>query len=282
MSSQRLRCQCAFSLLETLAATAITAGIAAVAFHLFHHNERLFRDQALILEMQQSARVVVSQLTDDVRRVGQAIPTSLGDIILPGCDVSRLNVRASFNSVETLAVTSLPLALTIGVQSSITLESTMGLVSGRQAFLWTDRAWVRATIDSVSGAASSVRLTPTAASQTPLQFVLPPAVSLDEAVSTFWDASTKTVRRTTASNTTDPASPVWGPAHELATNVMGLSFFYYDSAGRAVIPDTAANRSQILSIDVRVVVRVSAVLSNGSRPTYALSSRAVARNLALR
>src|SRR6187399_792470 len=57
--------QSAFSLLETLVATAITVGIGAVAFQLFHQNERLFRDQAVILEMQQGARVVVSQIGDD-------------------------------------------------------------------------------------------------------------------------------------------------------------------------------------------------------------------------
>jgi Tfp pilus assembly protein PilW len=260
-------------LLETLAATAITAVIASAAFHLFHHNERLFRDQALILEMQQSARVVVSQLTDDIRIAGQGIPVGLGDIILPGSSVSRLNVRASFSSVESVVVTPLPLALTVGVPSSVTLESTMGVVSGRQAFLWRDLAWVRATIDSVSGAASSVRVTPTVASQPPPQFAQPPTFSLDEAVSVFWDATAKTVRRTTASNTADPASPAWGPANELATNVTSLSFLYYDSP---------ANRSRIFVVEVRVVVRASAALSSGSRPNYALSSRAVPRNLALR
>jgi len=274
--------QSAFSLLETLVATAITVGIGAVAFQLFHQNERLFRDQAVILEMQQGARVVVSQIGDDVRMAGQGVPPGLAEIILPGSGSSRLNMRTSFSAVESTVVSPLPVPIAAGNAVTVIVESTAGFSAGRQAYLWADFSWTRGAINSVSGAARSIRLTPSMVSPSPLEFVVPPAISLDEAVSLYFDSTTKTVRRTTATNTENASSPSWAPANELAANVTDLVFTYLDSGGVPVIPDTLEHRSQIVSIEARVVVRASAPLSDGSRPAYALSTRVVPRNIGLR
>ena len=272
--------QSAFSLLETLVATALTVGIAAVAFQLFHQNERLFRDQAVILEMQQGARVVVSQIGDDVRMAGQGVPPGLAEIILPGSGSSRLHMRTSFSAVESTVVSPLPVPVPAGNAVTVIVESTAGFSTGRQAYLWADLSWTRGAINSVSGAARSIRLTPSMVSPSPLEFVVPPAISLDEAVSLYFDSTTKTVRRTTATNTA--SSPSWAPANELAANVTDMVFTYLDSGGVPVIPDTLEHRSQIVSIEARVVVRASAPLSDGSRPAYALSARVVPRNIGLR
>jgi hypothetical protein len=263
-------------------ATAITAGIAAVAFQLFHQNERIFRDQSLILEMQQGARVIVSQAFDDIRTAGQGIPPGLGEVILPGSAESRLNIRTSFSAAESVIVSGLPLPVSAGSAVTVAVDSTTGFSTGRQAFLWADESWARGTINSVSVAARSIRLTPSTVSPSPLQFVAPPAISLDEAVSLFWDSSTKTVRRTTATNTDNPSSPSWAPANELAANVIALTFVYSDAMGVPVIPDTPEQRARIVSIEARVIMRSSASLSDGSRPSYALSTRAAPRNLRLR
>ena len=91
-------------------------------------------------------------------------------------------------------------------------------------------------------------------SRAPLLFVLPPALSLDEAVSIYRDAATNTVRRTTATNTENLSRPAWAPANELAANVSELTFEYFDVEGRQVIPDTAANRTRVTLIEVRVTV----------------------------
>jgi len=64
--------------------------------------------------------------------------------------------------------------------------------------------------------------------------------------------------------------------------VTDMVFTYLDSGGVPVIPDTLEHRSQIVSIEARVVVRASAPLSDGSRPAYALSARVVPRNIGLR
>jgi len=274
--------QSAFSLLETLVATALTVGIGAVAFQLFHQNERLFRDQAVILEMQQGARVVVSQIGDDVRMAGQGVPPGLAEIILPGSGSSRLHMRTSFSAVESTVVSPLPVPVPAGNAVTVIVESTAGFSTGRQAYLWADLSWTRGAINSVSGAARSIRLTPSMVSPSPLEFVVPPAISLDEAVSLYFDSTTKTVRRTTATNTENASSPSWAPANELAANVTDLLFTYLDSGGVPVIPDTLEHRSQIVSIEARVVVRASTPLSDGSRPAYALSARVVPRNIGLR
>lgn len=263
-------------------ATAIAIGLSAVAFRLFHQNERIFRDQSLILEMQQGARVIVSQAADDIRMAGQSIPPGLSEVILPGSGDSRLNLRTSFSATESVVVSALPLPVTAGTAVTVLVDSTAGFSTGRQAFLWADQSWTRGSINSVSGAARSIRLTLSTVTPSPLEFVVPPAISLDEAVALFWDSATKTVRRTTATNTENSASPSWAPANELAANVVALTFVYFDAAGLPVIPDSPEHRATIASIEARAVVHTSASLSDGSRPTYALSTRAVPRNMRLR
>ena len=139
--------EAAFSLLEVLVATAITVGVGAATFQLFHQNERIFRDQSLKLEMQQSARLIASQVADDVRMTGQGIPALLGDAILPGSGASRLNLRTGFSATESVVSSPAPLLVDAGTPTSVIVESTTGFSSGRQAFLWTENDWARVTID---------------------------------------------------------------------------------------------------------------------------------------
>ena len=67
-------CHRGFSLIELLMAMAITMGIGMVVFQLFYQNERVFRDQNLIVEMQQNARAVASQISEEIRMAGQGVP----------------------------------------------------------------------------------------------------------------------------------------------------------------------------------------------------------------
>jgi len=272
----------AFSLIEVLVATAITVGTGAAIFQLFHQNERIFRDQALIVEMQQAARMVASTIADDIRIAGQAIPPDIDDVLLPGSDTSRLNMRAGFSATETNVTALPPLSVAIGTPVSITVENTSGFSAGRQAFLWSKGAWVRATINSVSGSSKTLQLTPVAGSAQTVQFTTAPAISLDEAVAIYRDASTNAVRRTTATNTEDAADPSWAPANELAANVSALVFLYYDRNGMPLTPGSPGFNSELAAIECRITVRPSTPLSNGSRPTFSLSIRSLPRNLWLR
>src|SRR4051812_36055093 len=63
-----------FSLIELLIAMAATLTVGMFLFHLFQHNERVIRDETLIMEMQQSVRVVGSQIADELHMAAQEVP----------------------------------------------------------------------------------------------------------------------------------------------------------------------------------------------------------------
>ena len=271
----------AFSLAELLLAMAISLSMAAVAFHLFHTGERVVRDQAIILEMQQTARLVASQINDDIRIAGQGIPPGLTDVLLPGSGESRLNLRSGFTATESIVTSGLPLSIAVTVPLTVSVESTSGFSVDRQAFLWAETDWVRVTIDSVSGSARTVRLIPFEMNRTPLTFSNPFAISTDEGVTIYRDAGLHVVKRSTTTNTSDAANPAWAPANELATNVTALSFLYYDESRQPLLLDTAEQRSRVRVIEARLTIRASTALSTGSRPTYSLLVRSSPRNLGL-
>jgi hypothetical protein len=234
------------------------------------------------VEMQQTARMVVSQIGDDIRIAGQGIPPALGDVVLPGSSGQRLNVRAGFGTTETIVTTSPPILVTLATPITLKVENTSGFSTGKQVFIWNDAGWLRATVDSVSGSARTVSLIPSAGSGSSLQFDTPPVMALDEAIALYLDTTTGTVRRTTSTNTTDPGNPVWAPANEVATNVSGLSFLYFDTAGGPLIPDTPENRTKIASIEARVRIRPASLVAGGTQPVFSLSVRAQPRNLRYR
>ena len=66
--------QTGFSLIEVLVALSIVLCLSTMMFQLFHQNERVIRDQTLIMEMQQTARIVASQIADEIRMAGQGVP----------------------------------------------------------------------------------------------------------------------------------------------------------------------------------------------------------------
>ena len=63
-----------FSLVELLAALTVTLIVSLAVFELFYSNERIFRDQNMVIEMQQTARAAASQLADELRMAGQGVP----------------------------------------------------------------------------------------------------------------------------------------------------------------------------------------------------------------
>jgi Tfp pilus assembly protein PilW len=268
-----------FSLIEVLVATAITVGVGAIVFQLFHQNERLFRDENTRAETQQTARLVISQIGDDIRIAGQSIPAALGDMILPGSTPQRLNLRAGFSAVETTVTNTPPITIMLGTSITLTVENTSGLSLGRQIFVWNNEGWLRATVTSVSGSGLSVRMTPTAGSAQPVLFTTPPQVGLDEAIAIYLDTSTQTIRRTTSTNTTNSATPTWAPANDIAANIAGLDFLYFDSAGNILTPNTLQSRAAVRAIEGRVRARAGRPVAGGTQPLSALSVKVHPRNL---
>jgi len=294
-----------FTLLELLISLSITLLLGAAVFQLFQQNERVFHDQNLVTEMQQGARAAIHQAADEIRMAGQGVPVyaqSFGEIpseesvsILSGSNDTRINFRAGIAPTATTLISPRPAVFARGAVVTLLVEDATGLYDavggspvGRFAYFWgpaeADRwSWVRASIGSISLSGGRMDLTvattgPIGVAGSTVAFPSPPTVALEEAIALYFDGATDSMRRTTATNMTDPTHPMWAPANELISSVVQLHFDYFDSADRSVIPDSLANRARIVRIDIRLVVRTAQELRNHARPEYALSVRTNIRN----
>jgi len=283
-----------FSLIELIVALTVALVLAAMTFQLFHQNERVIRDQTLITEMQQTARVVASQIADEVRMAGQGVPiyastfdTTSSEavaIIFGSSNTNRIDFRAGLSNVAT-AMNGGPADFTIGMSRSIAVASTVGFAVGKFVYISgaatsSTLAWVRAELTAVSSTTLTLIPRNTGTTDTAVHFVSAPTVSLEEAVSIY--LSSGSVRRATASSITNAAAPVWSAANEIGKNFTALTFTYYDSAGTAVQPSSLSNRTVITRVDIQLSVVTANPLSNGSRPVYSLTLRTIPRNARLR
>lgn len=284
-----------FSLAEVLIAMTVATILATMTFQLFHQNERVIRDQTLITEMQQTARVVAAQILDEIRMAGQGVPlyASTFDtapseaiaVIMGSSTANRIDFRAGLSNVETTLSEGGPIDFTIGVSRSINVASTAGLAVGKFVFIsgatpnstW---AWIRAELTAVSSTSLTLIPRNTGNADMTIQFASPPTVTLEEAVSIYLSGGS--VRRATSNNFANPSVPTWLPANEIGRNLTALNFSYYDAAGASVQPTSLSNRSAITRVDVQLTVVAGGPLSNGSRPAYSMSGRAIARNTRLR
>jgi len=281
-----------FSLAELLTATMVASLLAAMMFQLFHQNERVLRDQTLIMEMQQTTRIVASQIADEIRMAGQGVPvysasfdsapSEAAAVFLSSSTINRIDFRAGFSNVEAASTMTVPADFSLGVSRTIPVADTNGLAAGRYVYLsapssWT---WLRAEITSVGAFSLTVTPRDWGNSNATVHFTARPAVDLEEAVSIYLSGGI--VRRAAASSTTNASNPVWGAANEIGRNVTKLVFTYYDRAGNAIQPTTLSNRVAIARVDFELTAETAAPLSNGTRPKYSLAMRALARNQKLR
>src|SRR5262245_40242181 len=108
-----------FSLAELLIALTIAAGLSMMMFQLFHQNERVIRDQTIVMEMQQTARIVISQIADELRMAGQGVPVYASSldvapseaiaVFLDSSGANRIDFRAGLSNVVTGAANMPPL-----------------------------------------------------------------------------------------------------------------------------------------------------------------------------
>lgn len=306
-------------MIELLMAMAITLGIGMIVFQLFQQNEKVFNDQNLVVEMQQTARVAASQIGDEIRMAGQgvAVYASTFDsavaegaaVVLNGSTASRLNVRAGISGAETNVTTATPVVFTLGTSRTITVNTAslfsdaLGSTSptDRYVYIWGPVAnsawsWVRAELTQIVTGTNTLTLTPSTAGSSGrtaganatlndgddvITFTSAPTISLEEAVAYYLQNGS--IMRATATNMDDATTPTWGAGQEIGRNVTGMTFTYYDENNVAVTPDTLANRILVGRIDARVVVQTSSNLSaTGTRRTYALSARSLPRNARIR
>src|SRR5215813_2955043 len=160
-----------FSLIELLVTLLVALGLATMMFQLFHQNERVVRDQTLIMEMQQTARVVAAQIADEIRMAGQGVPVYASTfdttpseavaVILGSSNANRIDFRTGLSNVETTVSAGGPIDFTIDVSSSLPVASTGGFVVGKFVYMsgattnssW---AWIRAELVAVSSTTLTV------------------------------------------------------------------------------------------------------------------------------
>ena len=279
--------QKAFSLVELLIAIAITGGIGLSVFQLFQQNERVFHDENLIVEMQQNARAVASQIADEIRQAGQGVPVYASRFdaapseavtaIMPLSTNSRLDFRAGLSNVEARVNSPLPVDCIVGVSTTLFVSTSAGFSPGDYVYVWglaDDGTWSWARSEVVSVATGSLTVVPRESALRSTRFVEFPTVSLDESIS--FQIAGSTIRRATASGSG------WSAANEIGRNFSSMTFTYYDAANRVITPASLLDRASIASVDVRLVAQTSEMLSNGTRPNYAISLRTIPRNLRIR
>jgi Tfp pilus assembly protein PilW len=289
-----------FSLIEVMMALGITLGIGLIVFQLFRQNERVFRDQNLVIEMQQTARAVASQIADEVRMAGEGVPVypsrfdSLAQegaaVVLASSTNNRIDFRAGLSLVETSVTTPVPLDCTLGLSRTLTVADGSSFLnalgtttpSGKFVYIWGPAnnqmwTWVRAELTRING--NTLTLTPRQGRVSSV-FTRAPTLTLEEAVS-FYLSGTN-VRRATAADMTNLASPAWSAANDIGRNVTSLTFTYYDENNTPIDPGSLTNRFSIMRVDVRLVAQTSDALSDGSRPSHTLSFRTIPRNLRVR
>jgi hypothetical protein len=244
------------------------------------------------MEMQQTARIVASQIADEIRMAGQGLPlyatafdtvaSEAVAVILNSSTDSRIDFRAGLSNIETSTNTFGSNDFTLGVSRSLSVPSTAGFSAGKFVYLagpsanssW---AWLRAEIIAVAPMMLTLIPRNTGTTDTTIHFTASPTISLEEAVSIYLSGGS--IRRATASSTTNPAAPTWSAANEIGRNFTALRFTYYDARGNIVEPSSLTNRTAIARVKVQVTVETAAPLSNGSRPSYSLQFTTVPRNM---
>jgi prepilin-type N-terminal cleavage/methylation domain-containing protein len=278
-----------FSLIELLMALVVSMALSAAMFQLFHLNERVIRDQTLVMEMQQTVRAVASQIADEVRMAGQGVPvraaafdstlTEAAATILATSTRNRIDFRAGLSNVETRLTAPIPVDFTRGVPRTLSVTDGSGLAPGKFVYLFGDLVWLRAAVAGVSPTTLTI-IPRDIGSGDRAYFTSAPVVTPDEAISIYLNG--ESVRRATASSMTNPESPAWSAGSEIGENVRTLTFTYYDAVGAAVSPTTLENRLSIVRVDIELTVQTAAPLSDGKRPAYSVALRTIPRNVRIR
>lgn len=286
-----------FSMIELLIAMSITMGVGLIAFQLFLQNQNVFRDENLVLELQQSVRAVASMMADELRQAGQGTPTysasqdtstaEASQTFLNGTDAGSIvfrsgvrNAMAIPSSSTTYAVGS-PTAILIDNASNI--NSIVGGDSGYFLYLWGQTTnswtWVRAQITAIDTASNpnTITATPRQISGQGGTFSLTPNLVLEEAIE--YRLSSDEIQRGTSGDFTTLTSPTM-TYQTIGENFTRLSFTYYDEDDTAVTVMSLADRASIRRVDFTLAAQTAEVLpSTGERQTYAITMRIHPRNV---
>ena len=296
MSEQRRR---GFSLIELMLAMAITSGIGLIVFQLFLQNERIFREQNLFVEMQQSARAAASMMTGEIRMAGQGVPVysasqdaataEAAQAFLSGTGSGAIVFRAGVRNAIASVQTAPPLSFTVGasrtltVDSSAAISSIVGGNSNRFLFIWGPTAnswsWVRAEITAINTTTHVITMTPRQTSGQGPTFSPTPNLALEEAIA--YRLSSGSLQRATSRDFSTLTAPALTYS-AVGNNFTSLAFNYYDGSNNAVNPSTLAGRAAIRRVDFTIGAQTSEPIpTTGAFATFAVTMKVYPRNVAL-
>lgn len=275
----------------------ITAGMSAIVFNLFLQNQNIFRDQNLIIEMQQSSRAVASMMADEIRMAGQGVPTYAGSMdtasnvesiqtILNGSNGTTIVFRSGIE-VGVGTITAYPVTFSVGTSTTVTVSSdtavsdVIGANTDRFVFLWgqTDSSWswVRSQVASISSGV--IAMTPAAIGAAGGTFPGTPNLYAEEALA--YRLSSGNIQRGTSGDFTTQTAPAMTYA-TVGENFTSLSFTYYDEDDTAVVITGVDDRASIRRVDFTLIAQTSEDLpSTGERRTFQITMTVYPRNAAL-
>ena len=287
-----------FSIIELVIAMGITLGLGAVIFTLFLQNTNVFRDQNLILEMQQTARAVASMMADDIRIAGQGTPTfassmdpstnvEAGQAFLNGSSASAILFRAGIDNGMAIMDTgpspppySLAAPTTLNVVDADGIEAIIGANTDRFLYLWGEVAnswtWVRARITGINTGADTINVTPTEVAAAGAGFPTAPTIMLEQAIG--YRLVSGNIERGISGDFTTQTAPVM-TYQAVGENFTTMSFAYFDAAGAAVTITDVDDRARIRRVEFTLVAQTAEPLpSTGVAGTYEITMTVYPRN----
>src|SRR5207237_4092207 len=136
---------------------------------------------------------------------------------------------------------------TVTVSDGSAFSATLGTTepSGRFVYVWgptsdSTWAWVRAELIAITSTTLTILPRQSSNMDSTIHFTRLPTVALEEAISIYLSGGS--IRRATATDTTNPASPAWSAASEIGKNFTSLKFTYYDENDKVLVPTPLANR----------------------------------------
>jgi prepilin-type N-terminal cleavage/methylation domain-containing protein len=285
-----------FSLLELMVGLSMTLVVGMIAFQSLWYTDKTFRNDSLITAMQQNVRAISSQIEDELRMAGQnspvyggrfdTAPLEASQTILNGSSAAQILFRSGVSNVISRATAPLTYvaatSATITVADATPFSTAIAGSSGRFVYLYGKTpnlwGWVRAEVTAVNAISNTITATPAQSGTTGSTFASPMMVCLEEAIS--YRLVGDTLTRGTVTNFTNLTTPTMAET-SMGDNFTSLQFAYFDGSGAPITPDTLANRAQVRRVDITLVGRTARKLSDGTRPTFAITVRALPRNLGL-
>jgi len=281
-----------YSLIETLVSMALTLVVGGAMVGLLTGGHHVFRDQDLLMEMNQVSRAVASMIVRDLRAAGQAVPVMAGryepvpseavQVFLPGTEADQVRVRLNLNAPEARLSETEPLTFDLLTDTWIQLDAQTlpkpgGFVflSGQSNEVWT---WLRARVDEVAPP-DKLLVTPVQISSEGGFLPSGARVSYESAVS--YQLSGGSVRRGEPKDLSSLAEPLF-QLSSLGENFTRLEFSYYDGSGGQLDPRSPVDRSRIRRVDFLLQAETSAPLTDGSRGLDTISMSVRPPNLAPR